>query len=170
MYDPSERAFPQTTRAGTTASDLVPEGLSPRYTAIAALGIGQLDEPGQVALLGGKSTLTEVLERALSMGRAGTDPGALALALWAAAELPAGEATDSLATARNAALRQLLAVLGSNVPMPTVDLAWSLTALLATSRQAWPAWGGDGEEFPAQAVNAARTDAVHRFASRSRSG
>ena len=98
------------------------------------------------------------------MGGAGTDPGALALALWAAAELPAGEVAGSLATSRHAALRQMLTTLDSNVPVPTVDLAWSLTALLAAARQAqaWSAWGGE-EAFPAESVRAAQTDVVHRL-------
>ena len=119
-YDPAADTFAQTVRAvsGPAGVQLCREGRSLRYTAIAALGLSRLPVAAQRAVLDG---LTAAEAAALAARRAETssNPGAVALAVWAAAE------TGAFARALIARLRDDIA---SGRPLPTVDAAWILTA------------------------------------------
>ncbi|HSN11684.1 MAG TPA: hypothetical protein VLS51_06230 [Propionibacteriaceae bacterium] len=117
------RALPYTLRGvpGPEGPTLQPEGHSVRYTAIAALGLGRQPENVQREVLGGQ-TAADMARSCLTLAASSTDPGAHALALWAAAEV-AG-ATDHALAARllDAVRRPSLA---------TVDCAWAVVAGLA---------------------------------------
>ncbi len=131
MYQPHHKAFPQTVRGVTPDEPPVAEGRSIRYTAIAALGLSRLDEASRREVLGGDDVV-DLLPGILAGALAGDDPGAIALSVWTAAE------TAHLAPALDAsrhefaqARQQLLTNVRSALPLPTVDHAWSLVALLA---------------------------------------
>jgi hypothetical protein len=128
MFSATRSSYPQTARGGSATSSsaaspaLTMESDSVRYTAIAALGIARLSRSGQRNILAGVEAadlVAPVLARAL----AGTDPGAVALATWLAAELEmpeqAAQGVDKIKDLVRAA-----------APIPTVDQAWMLTALV----------------------------------------
>ncbi len=122
MY--SGTGFPQTTRAirtpaGTTLRN---ESHSPRYTAIAALGLDRLTTDMQQRILQG-DTADDLVPRALDAARGNPDTGVLALALWAAGEIRG--------SADAAVLDDLRRRCSTDAPMLTVDCAWALTAALA---------------------------------------
>ncbi len=134
MYVPGESAFVQTLRgvAGPEGPATSVEGRNLRYAAIAALGLACTSADEQAAALHGGSAAgltSDVAAQALSH----PDPGAVALAAWAAAEVNQHAATDLFG--------RLRAWLDSGEPLPTVDVAWMLTA--ATAAQAAGA-GDDG--------------------------
>ena len=120
MYLPDTAQFVQTVRRG--AGRLVGEGTNLRYAAIVALGAAGLDTARQKAVLAG-SDAAQLAEQAAEQARTSADLGAVALAGWAAAEVR-GVADDAL-------LDRLVAAARSDEPVPTVDLSWTLTALLA---------------------------------------
>ena len=95
------------------------EGSNLRYAAIAALGIGRLGVDAQREVLAGKSA-TELAATVERLAQERPDPGAVALAAWAAAEVG-----GTFASALFARLDSLLA---SGDPLPTVDVSWMLTA------------------------------------------
>lgn len=132
-----EMAF---TRRATTHGDgsvtVGAAGSSLRYGAISALGAGTLMEDQQRAALGG-STAREFCGPLISAAESSNDPGAVALVCWAAAELGHADASHALA--------RLLAVDDCRGDVPTVQAAWTLTALLA-ARQV-----GDAEAALARA-------------------
>ena len=97
-------------------------GSSLRYGAIAALGAGSLEPEQQRAALGG-ATAREFCGPLVEAAAASDDPGAVALVCWAAAELGHASAPR--------ALERLLAVDDGLRVAPTVEAAWTLTALLA---------------------------------------
>lgn len=122
-YDTGTGEFAQTVRrSGGPGVTTRREGTSLRYAAVAALGLGRLDVADQRYALAGRTAA----ELAASVGARAleqSDPGAVALALWAAAEGPGpGDA---------ALLSRLGAVLASGQPIATVDLAWMLTAAVS---------------------------------------
>jgi hypothetical protein len=124
MYDVNSAGFPQTARLNsvTEPPGLRSEGHSIRYTAIAALGIARLPIQNQQTVLGGAEAadlVAPVTARAL----AGTDPGAVALATWLAAECKA-----EVDAARG--VRRIRELILSGVALPTVDQSWMLTALV----------------------------------------
>ncbi len=119
----TELRYPQTARRTPDGSGLAMEGVNPRYAAIVALGLGHLDEAAQREVLRGRRA-GELAARAVQDALAGTDLGALALAAWAAAET--GDA-DAAAPA----LSRIDERLRAGTPVPTVDLSWAITALLA---------------------------------------
>ena len=126
-FIPETAEFAQTVRAMRTATgvELVREGTSLRYAAIVALGLARLTTPEQASVLGDLSVddlVAAVRKRAMSS----TDPGAIALAAWAAAE--ACGSPDS------ALLERLGTILLAGRPVPTVDTAWMLTAAVASLR------------------------------------
>ena len=99
---------------------LVLEGVSPRYTAIALIGLaGQ--EPYEAAQVLGRTDIGTVCARLIEAARSVDNLGDAALALWAATALGHDRAEEA-----RVALRALRPVEG---PHPTVELAWSLTAL-----------------------------------------
>ena len=120
MYLPGTAQFVQTARR--SSSGLRGEGTNLRYAAIVALGAARLDEAEQRGLLAGNDA-TQLTEAVTAQARTSTDLGAVALAAWAAAEI-AGLADPAL-------VARLVAAARSGQPAPTVDLAWTLTALLA---------------------------------------
>ncbi|WP_448071235.1 hypothetical protein [Georgenia yuyongxinii] len=124
MWRPEKDEFAQTLRGVPSAHGplLRPEGTNLRYSAIVALGAGRLPEDAQRTALAGQSAAelaTGVARRAV--GHA--DPGTVALAAWAVAEVT-GEADAALVMR----LRELLA---HDSPLPTVDMSWMLSAALA---------------------------------------
>ena len=122
MY--SGTGFPQTARAIRTpaGATLRYEGHSPRYTAIAALGLGRLPDDMQRRVLRG-DTADDLVTRVLVAARDNRDTGVLALALWASGELRG--------SADQAVLDDLRRRCSSDAPMLTVDCAWALTAAVA---------------------------------------
>lgn len=119
-YDPNADDFAQTVRAvrGPGGVQVRREGRSLRYAAIAALGLSQLREARQRDVLNGL-VAADVAARAVHRAGAVDDPGAVALALWAAAE------TGTFPAALVARLQDVLA---AGRPLPTVDVAWMLSA------------------------------------------
>ncbi|WP_407443752.1 hypothetical protein [Rhodococcus sp. (in: high G+C Gram-positive bacteria)] len=121
--------FPQTMRAVRTPSGtaLHPEGHSPRYTAIAALGIGRLPTDIQRHILRG-GTADDLVTSVLATAHDHHDTGVLALALWAAGEVR-GSADPQV-------LEELRRRCTSGEPMLTVDCAWALTAAVSVRDRA----------------------------------
>lgn len=126
MYRPQRREFVQTLRRDPHApSWLHAEGVNLRYAAIVALGAAHLPLAQQQELLAG-DTATELAATVAERAMDATDPGAVALGAWVAAEVrdePEGAVFGRLASLVKAA-----------TPVPTVDYAWALTALVAASK------------------------------------
>lgn len=124
MYDPSVPTFCQTLRAvrGPGGYELRPEGANLRYASIVALGLAQIPEDAQAVILAG-STAATLAQTNASQAVSSTDPGAVALAAWASAEILHDVPVDLLT--------HLAEVLRSGAAIPTVDLSWILTAALA---------------------------------------
>jgi uncharacterized membrane protein (DUF2068 family) len=140
MYDSSSRSFPQTVRGRATGQQPIAEGMSVRYTAIAALGLARLTRVTQREVLAGRDAV-DLLPGVLGLALAGRDPGALALAVWAAAELSADGAAARDRAAR--ALDRLLDNVRGGTPIPTVDHSWTVTALLTAGRVSFLTRGAD---------------------------
>ena len=87
-YVPETGRFAQTVRAvtGPQGVHVQREGTNVRYAAMAALGLARLDGDVQRGVLAGK-TAAEVTRQAAEDALDGTDPGAVALAAWAEAEV-----------------------------------------------------------------------------------
>ena len=121
-YDPSNQQFAQTVRAVTTPSGIeaVAEGTNLRYAVMAGLGLARLDEAEQKEMLAG-TLASELIARAARRAETSSDPGAIALAAWAVAEVNHEHPTELL--------HRLGGYVRSGVPVPTVDLAWMVTAL-----------------------------------------
>jgi len=120
MWRADQRAFGHSLRQRATGKlELV--GTSPRYTAIVAIGAAAHPERDQRTALSGASAreLAESLVRFAPVAGLGD----LALFVWACAESGAS-AADSL-------VRELLERVSREVRGPTVELAWTLTALAA---------------------------------------
>jgi hypothetical protein len=124
-FIPHTGQFAQTVRAVRSSGgvELVQEGQSLRYAAIVALGLAQLTSVQQTAVLGGM-TVADLLAVAVEQAATATDPGAVALTAWAGAEA-GGEPVGSL-------LGRLDARLAEGDALPTVDVAWMLTAAVAS--------------------------------------
>ncbi|MBD8870474.1 hypothetical protein [Nocardioides donggukensis] len=123
-YLPDSAEFAQTVRgvAGSPTVRIRPEGVNPRYAAIAAMGLSRVPLEVQHDVLGGR-TASEVAAMTAARVLGSTDPGAVALAAWAEAEL-----TGSYPGRLLGRLRDLLS---GGRPLPTVDTAWMLTAAVA---------------------------------------
>jgi hypothetical protein len=131
LVDSAKRALPRMYLSGTaqfaqtarrSSSGLRDEGTNLRYAAIVALGAARLVPAEQRALLAG-SNAVQLTEAVTGQARTSADLGAVALAAWACAEV-AGVADPAL-------VGRLVGAVRSSRPAPTVDLAWTLTALLA---------------------------------------
>jgi hypothetical protein len=124
MYLPESQEFVQTVRGvpGPDGPRLAREGTNIRYAAIAANGLQRCDESVQRAVLAG-ATSVELTRTVAARALDSADPGAIALAAWAAAEnenrLDAG------------LFDRLREILKSGEPLATVDVAWMLTAAVA---------------------------------------
>ncbi len=121
--------FAQTVRAFRTPDGVAlrAEGTSPRYAAIVALGLAWQPEAVQRAVLHGLNA-AELAALVAERAAGNADPGAVALGAWAAAEVR-GQADSSLLT-------QIESLLVGRRPLPTVDVAWMLTAALASTQVA----------------------------------
>jgi hypothetical protein len=126
MYLPDTAEFCQTVRRDqNTTTGLRPEGTNLRYAAIVVLGLTGRNESDQRAVLGGK-TAADLARIVAERGAQSADLGATALAGWAAAEV--------CGVADAAVLDRLINIVAEATPQPTVDYAWTLTALLAARR------------------------------------
>lgn len=147
-FVPEAGAFAQTLRAtgGPQGVRLQKEGISQRYTAMAALGVARLPLDQQRSVLGGRTAgdiVAALTERALHAA----DPGVVALAAWAHAEVN-GIYADKL-------FSRLRTVLSSAEPLPTVAGAWLVTAAAAAHR-----WG-DTDDLLSTGVELIRSHAGH---------
>ena len=114
------------------------EGENHRYAAIAALGLARCTDEEQRAVLAGR-TAGDLAAATVAAVSGSTDPGAVALAAWAAAEVNGTCAADLF--------DRLDVVLSSRAPLPTVDAAWIVTASIAAAEH------GDTETVMKQAVD-----------------
>jgi hypothetical protein len=136
MYDARARGFPHTLRVGSECRPPIAQGMSLRYSAIAVLGLSRLGAPARRAVLRGQD-LPELLPGILGLALASRDPGALALSVWATLEVASAFAADPVLTEQDRlarALDRLLRNVRTSAPVPTVDHAWSLVALLEAAR------------------------------------
>lgn len=130
--------FVQTVRGVRTnrGSVLEPEGHNLRYSAIAALGLSHLSTVDQQRCLAG-TTLSELVSSVVERAIRHEDPGAVALAAWAAAEI-SGRCEKAL-------FDRWEQLLHTGRPIPTVDMSWAISAAVAartlgdTSAVLWPA-------------------------------
>ncbi len=130
MYEPRSHSFPHSVR-GRGEMPPTPRGLNVRYTAIAALGLSRLDASTRRQVLADQD-LPELLPGILGLALAGRDPGAIALAVWAATEI-ANVAPDAVlgeSDRLGRALERLMANVRSEAPVATVEHAWTVVALL----------------------------------------
>jgi hypothetical protein len=125
-YQPASATFPQTMRgrASSAGPQVRAEGQSTRYASMAALGLSTLPVDQQRQVLQG-STAAELAQKAARRAEGNADPGMVAIAAWAAAEV-SGSYTASL-------FRDLTGRLDRGEPIPVVDLSWALTASVAAS-------------------------------------
>jgi hypothetical protein len=124
-YDDVTGEFAQTVRAVTRPDGvaLQREGTNLRYASMAALGLARTPLATQQDVLAGRIA-SDVVRLAAQRAETSPDPGAVALATWAMAEVD-GECATSLVTR----LRGFL----DGRPLPTVDAAWILTAAVAVA-------------------------------------
>src|SRR5450759_2859759 len=106
---------------GPDGPEVRPEGHSLRYSVIVALGLARQPEEIQRDVLGGPDA-AELARSCLALASTSRDPGAMALALWAAGEV-AGATDSTLAARLLEALRR--------PSVATVDCAWAVVAGLA---------------------------------------
>ena len=147
MYRP-ERRFVQTIRRDVSAPHgLRAEGENLRYAAIVALGLSHIEQDRQREMLSG-ITAAELSETVAGRAVSAPDLGAAALASWAAAEVRREAPSDLFA--------RLVGEVKRSLPLPTVDLAWTLTALTTA-----PALGdfANAAEQAADRLRAAQGDA-----------
>ena len=121
-YTPN-RELPFTLRggAGPHGPVVTAEGHSLRYTAIAALGLARQPIDVQRQVLAG-SDAAAMATSCLTLAAGSADPGAVAISLWAAAEV-AGVTDDRLGTLLLNAVR--------SPSIATVDCSWAVVAGLA---------------------------------------
>ena len=101
------------------------EGDNLRYAAIVALGLSQLPEEAQRRVLKG-NTAADLAFISADRATESPDAGAVALAIWAAAEI--GEICAS------ELIELLTLLLAPERPVETVSCAWALTAAIAADR------------------------------------
>lgn len=138
MFDPVSGRFCHTMRGVATPAgpQLRREGVDLLYDAIAALGLHRLPEARQRVVLGGTSA-GEFALRTADRALTSADLGGVALAAWASAEVAGVPRPDLLSRLEVALARGSLD--------KTVEVAWALTAGLASA----PA--GDGSAVVAAA-------------------
>ncbi len=123
-FVPDEGLFAQSVRCVSTKHDthLQREGLSLRYTAIAALGLASCTPAEQRETLDGHLS-RDLMPRLADEASDSDDLGSIALSAWAVAEITG--APDLRLVNR------MLQTFASGDPLPTVDTAWALTAAVA---------------------------------------
>jgi hypothetical protein len=119
MYVPGEGRF--VFRLRRVGDSVVPEGRSPRYSAISLIGLAEEDPAAASRVLAG-ATPADVARGLLGGVAATRNLGDVALILWAAARL----GVDG----REGALRRLVELDAVSGGHPTVEVAWSLSALV----------------------------------------
>ncbi|RYE88366.1 MAG: hypothetical protein EOP19_01580 [Hyphomicrobiales bacterium] len=119
-----ELHFPHTMRCigDHNGSGTVPEGVNLRYAIIVALGLAWTSPAVQRSVLQGK-TAAELALACVEQAASSGEPGAVALAAWAAAEVAGVFAADLF--------KQLEGGLAADKVVQTVPCAWALTAALA---------------------------------------
>jgi hypothetical protein len=120
MYRPEEHLFAFRLRRKNGAMAL--EGVSPRYTAIALLGLAGETEETATGILGGQRP-RKVCEGLIQKAQETDDLGEVALTLWAARVLQHPRA--------EAVLLRLRSMRPAYGRYPTVEVAWALSALTA---------------------------------------
>ena len=118
MYRPNEGLF--AFRIRRRGEELLLEGSSHRYTAIALIGLAGEDEAVQASVLAGIG-VREACGRLLSELEGLKSLGDVALALWAACAVGYPD--------RRSVVERLLALQPDETAHPTVDVAWTLAAL-----------------------------------------
>jgi hypothetical protein len=118
MYRADERQF--VFRLRRSGASVVAEGLSPRYTAIALLGLAGEDAAASAAVLGDHG-VGDVWARLLRDAEGSDNLGDVALTLWAGHAMGRAD--------RSRALERLLGLDPARRTHPTVELAWTLSAL-----------------------------------------
>jgi hypothetical protein len=118
MFDESREAF--VFRVRRTADDVRQEGLSPRYTAITLLGMARLDERDTAAILG-SITRDRVVATLLRHAASSSNLGDVALSFWAGFECGSAQLEP--------VLRRLSELKPADEQHPTVEVAWTLSAL-----------------------------------------
>ena len=118
MYLPDERLF--VFRLRKAGKEIVREGLSRRYTAIALIGLAGEPEAASDFVLAGHR-LHDVCVRLIGDIERIDNLGDIALTFWA---LHAVDFRD-----RHPVLERLIALRPSERPCPTVEVAWALSAL-----------------------------------------
>lgn len=123
MYLPDTHQFVQTVRgvSGVDGPRLAAEGTNLRYAAIVALGLSLTDAVTQREVLAGDSVV-DLLHHIRRQALTHSDPGAVALSAWATAEV--GGTVDT------ALFDRLRLWLQTPAALPTVDVAWMLTAAI----------------------------------------
>ena len=124
MLVPGRALTVQTVRGAPGGGAVVREGLSLRYSAMTALGVSRLPEAEQRAALDGR-TAADLSRESATGARGDEDPGAVALAAWALAEVEG--------TADEVLLARLEKTVCDAGPIDTVVVAWSLVAGLAAA-------------------------------------
>lgn len=123
MYLPDERFF--VFRLRKNGEEIIREGVSRRYTAIALIGLAGEEESVSTTVLGGH-TLHDVCSRLLKDIQGVENLGDVALTLWA---LHSVDFPD-----RQPVLERLIALRPSERAYPTVEMAWALSALCVYSK------------------------------------
>lgn len=125
-HDPKTGSFAQTVRGviGPDGVRLQAEGRNQRYAAMAALGLSKLPLDVQRDVLHDR-TAAEIAAIASENAVDELDPGAVALAAWADAEIN-DVFPDKL-------FSQLRVMLADGRPLPTVDVAWMATAAVVAA-------------------------------------
>jgi hypothetical protein len=119
MYDANALSFHF--RLRRSANGIVPEGHSPRYTAIALIGLAG-ESTASRATVTAPHSAEEVCAHLLETVATSDNLGDVALAIWAAGLLGQEAGTYEAA-------RRLSALSPVELPHPVVELAWTLTAL-----------------------------------------
>ncbi len=125
MYIPKERLFVFCLRKN--GEEIIREGLSRRYTAIALIGLAGEGESVSASVLG-DHTLHDVSLRLVGDIQRVDNLGDVALTLWT---LSAVDFRD-----RRPVLERLIAFRPSERTYPTVEIAWALSALCVDSQAA----------------------------------
>lgn len=142
---PETGEFAQTLRPRSDESDdeVYPSGTNLRYAGMAALGLSRLPADQQRQVLAGR-TAADVTDLAVARAAYDDDPGAVAMAAWAAIEVTG--------TVPRGLLGRLAGWLGDGRTLPTVDLSWLLTAAVGASTID-PATDGSTERLVSRAAD-----------------